>query len=166
MFIYLFSFPIFLNFVTDLESDYDYIMSRALKSYRQHREKEKAETRRGPFKNALTRRHHLRPKTAPPARFVQSMRVHNMESVPKAANVMIQQVDAINAVSKANPVPDDDERYTPSLLSFSDLNLNYAHIEKMSRDAGCLLLLHKECLVLNGFNKHSVNFVQVHFVYL
>lgn len=103
-------------------------MSRALKSYRQHREKEKAETRRGPFKNAFTRRHHLRPKTAPPARFVQSMRVNNVESVPKTANVMIQQVDAINAVSKANPVPDDSERYTPSLVSFSDKNLNYVHI--------------------------------------
>ncbi|XP_053405623.1 uncharacterized protein LOC123565434 isoform X2 [Mercenaria mercenaria] len=114
--------PVASNY--DLDSDYDYIMSRALKSYKQHREKEKAESRRGPLKSAYIRRHHLRPKTAPPARFVQSMKVNNLGSGPKPATVLMPQVDAINAVSKANPVPDDNERSPRRVLQVAKVSLN------------------------------------------
>ncbi|XP_060587453.1 uncharacterized protein LOC132742966 isoform X3 [Ruditapes philippinarum] len=114
--------PVASNY--DLDSDYDYIMSRALKSYKHHREKEKAETRRGPLKSAYVRRHHLRPKTAPPARFVQSMKVNNIDSGARPASVLMPQVDAIKAVSKANPVPDDSDRSPRRVLQVAKVSLN------------------------------------------
>ena len=96
---------------SDLDNDYDYIMSRALKSYRQHREKEKADTRKGPLRNSHARRNHLRPKTAPPARFVESMKAQTVEggSNKPNDNVFIPKVDAIKEVHKANLV-DENER--------------------------------------------------------
>ena len=94
---------------SDLDNDYDYIMSRALKSYRQHREKENADTRKGPLRNSHVRRSHLRPKTAPPARFVQSMRAQNIEGGQKSnESVFTHNVDAIREVHKANALDEDD----------------------------------------------------------
>lgn len=84
-------------------------MSRALRSYKQHREREKAESRRGPFKSAYLRRHHLRPKTAPPARFVQSINVRNVDSRSRL-NGFGTKVDAINEVSRANTMPPEEEK--------------------------------------------------------
>ncbi|KAL4227552.1 hypothetical protein ACF0H5_012995 [Mactra antiquata] len=114
--------PVASNY--DLDSDYDYIMSRALKSYKQHREKEKADTRKGPFKNAYMRRHHLRPKTAPPTRFVESMKVNNVCSTQNAEGVYVPQLDAIKAVSNANPVCDDKERTPRRVLQVTKVSLN------------------------------------------
>lgn len=92
-----------------MDNDYDYIMSRALKSYKQHREKERAESRKGPLKNGYLRRHHLRPKTAPPTRFVESMKVQNLgKAIPDATRLYVPKIDAIREVSKANPVANEE----------------------------------------------------------
>lgn len=92
-----------------MDNDYDYIMSRALKSYKQHREKEKAETRKGPFKSSYLRRHHLRPKTAPPTQFIESVKVQNVgRSCPQTTQVLIPKIDAIKEVSKANPASTEE----------------------------------------------------------
>jgi hypothetical protein len=39
------------------------------------------------------------------------MKVNNIDSGARPASVLMPQVDAIKAVSKANPVPDDSDRY-------------------------------------------------------
>jgi len=99
---------------SDLDNDYDYIMSRALRSYKQHRDREKADTRRGPLKSAYIRRHQLRPKTAPPARFIQSIKAKHIETghdeTEDVASTYVPKVDAIKEVSRANPVSSSDDR--------------------------------------------------------
>lgn len=115
-------------------------MSRALKSYKQHREKEKAETRKGPFKNAYMRRHHLRPKTAPPARFIESIKVNNMTTAQNSDGVYIPQLDAIKAVSRANPaVNEDKERYDAIELHINMARNYQFHIYNY-KDIGKLIL--------------------------
>ena len=116
----------------DLDNDYDYIMSRALKSYRQHREKEKADTRKGPVKSSYFRRHHLRPKTAPPVRFVESIKVRNLgSSIPQATKVFVPKVDEIREVSNANPgTAEETDRYMYTHFRQWNINLVLVAIDE------------------------------------
>lgn len=112
----------------DLDNDYDYIMSRALKSYRQHRETEKAETRRGPFKSGYLRRHPLRLKTAAPVRLMQSMHLQNADvsvNPKQICSVVVPNVNEINEVSKANNVAEEKGRA-------SDQSRRVLHVAKVS----------------------------------
>ncbi|XP_052792865.1 uncharacterized protein LOC128226833 isoform X2 [Mya arenaria] len=117
--------PVASNY--DLDNDYDYIMSRALRSYRQHRECEKAETRRGPLKSAYIRRHQLRPKTAPPARFIEAIKVRHVNGATEGQSLVgghfVPRVDAIKEVSEANPVS-NEERSPRRVLQVAKVDLN------------------------------------------
>ena len=99
---------------SDIDNDYDYIMARALRSYRQHREQEKADTRRIQMRANFIKRHYPRPKTAPSSRFTAAMRPQLL--FQKSGSVLIPKVDAITEVQKANASPEETDRYTEELL--------------------------------------------------
>ncbi|KAH3833773.1 uncharacterized protein LOC127879254 isoform X2 [Dreissena polymorpha] len=120
--------PVASNY--DLDNDYDYIMSRALRSYKQHRETEKAETRKGPLKSAYLRRHHIRPRTAPLVRFIETVKVRNVEKNTNGhehggAGGLHAKMDPITEVTRANPgVEDDAEERSRPTLHVSKVSIN------------------------------------------
>ena len=99
-----FSFP-------DIDCDYDYIMARALKSYRQHREKEKADSRKVQLRTNFLKRPYPRPKTAPPTRFTAAMRPPLLAKFPRPESALVTRSDAITEVHQAN-MTQEDIRYT------------------------------------------------------
>ncbi|KAK3604720.1 hypothetical protein CHS0354_018960 [Potamilus streckersoni] len=79
----------------DIDDDYDYIMAKAVKSYKLHREREQADTKGRDFRpGSRGIRRYLRPKTAPPNS--RSMKITKLKPV------YVPRVDAINEVKMAN----------------------------------------------------------------
>lgn len=96
--------------LSDIDNDYDYIMARALKSYRLHREKEKADNRKIQIRTNFLKRPYPRPKTAPPTRFTAAMRPPLLAKYPRSDVVFIPKGDAISQVQKANTTSEDEMR--------------------------------------------------------
>ena len=93
--------------VSDIDCDYDYIMARALKSYRQHREKEKADVRKIQIRTNFLKRPYPRPKTAPPTRFTAAMRPTLLAKFPRPESALVPRSDAITEVHQANLTQED-----------------------------------------------------------
>lgn len=115
--------PVASNY--DLDNDYDYIMSRALRSYKQHRDSEKADCRRGFAKRFQARRH--RPKTAPPSRYVTSVKIQNLgrgDSSQGRPRDVFSSTDVIQEVQEANrSTSEDGDRSSRRVLQVAKVSV-------------------------------------------
>lgn len=105
----------------DVDNEYDYIMTRALKSYKLHRDKERADNRQKQLKSAYRRRWQTtrRIQSAGPEREGKSpATIRSYSSRPTSA--IPSQMDAIREVSQANDV---DERINKLVKRPIDLKL-------------------------------------------
>lgn len=107
----------------DIDCDYDYIMARALKSYRQHREKEKADTRKMQLRDNFLKRPYPRPKTAPLTRFTAAMRPPLLAKFPRPDSALVPRGDAITEVQRAN-LTQEDIRQNKRVLQVATVNIN------------------------------------------
>ena len=100
-----------IGLFSDIDYDYDYIMARALRSYRQHREREKADTRKIQMRADFIKRHYPRPKTAPSSRLTAAMRPQKLFRRLDSVLVPKVPVDAISEVQRANVSEEEIDRY-------------------------------------------------------
>ncbi|XP_062583289.1 uncharacterized protein LOC134245053 isoform X1 [Saccostrea cucullata] len=111
--------------IYDVDNEHNYIMTKALKSYRLHREKEKAESRQQQLRSAYRRRWHA-PVVPSKLRKSSASQVR-----PKTANDVIRQVQVANTEERVyrKPTPIELSRITIS-MGESPKQINYQRRNK------------------------------------
>jgi len=96
--IILFKKIVITIFFTDVDNEYGYIMNKALRSYKLHRDKEKAENRQKLLKTAYRRRWHVPQRPTTPV-------AADRKGRPKST--LPPKMDAIREVGEANTCSED-----------------------------------------------------------